>query len=155
MKLYCDMNVYNRCFDDQSQIRIRLETAAIEAIFALAEGRNLTLVWSFMLEYENSLNPHGDRREGVGLLSRLCSETVKPSPAIMALGRRIVKGSKLKPRDALHLACADNGRCDYLVTCDDGLVKIFHRKRSALKLNIKAVNPVEFIRREGEKYGKS
>ena len=42
MKLYCDMNVYNRCFDDQSQLRIRLETAAIEGIFALAEEEKLT-----------------------------------------------------------------------------------------------------------------
>jgi hypothetical protein len=59
------MNVYNRCFDDQNQLRIRLETAAIEGIFALAEGKRLALIWSFMLDYENSLNPHEDRKEGV------------------------------------------------------------------------------------------
>jgi hypothetical protein len=46
------MNVYNRCFDDQSQLRIRLETAAIEGIFELAEDEALELAWSFMLDYE-------------------------------------------------------------------------------------------------------
>ena len=68
MKLYCDINVYNRCFDDQSQLRIRLETAAIEGIFALAEEKKLTLAWSFVLDYENSLNPFEDRKEGGGVV---------------------------------------------------------------------------------------
>jgi hypothetical protein len=43
--------------DDQNQLRIRLETAAVEGIFELAEGGALELAWSFMLDYENSLNP--------------------------------------------------------------------------------------------------
>ena len=32
MKLYLDMNIYNRIFDDQNQIRIRFETMAIDII---------------------------------------------------------------------------------------------------------------------------
>ena len=66
------MNIYNRCFDDQSQLRIRLETAAIEGIFVLAEGGASELVWSFMLDYENSLNPQEERKEWAELLSGLC-----------------------------------------------------------------------------------
>jgi hypothetical protein len=66
------MNIYNRCFDDQSQLRIRLETAAIEGIFELAESGGLELVWSFMLDYENSLNPQEERKEWAELLSGLC-----------------------------------------------------------------------------------
>jgi len=34
---YLDMNIYNRPFDDQSQMRIRLETMAITMIFTLIE----------------------------------------------------------------------------------------------------------------------
>jgi hypothetical protein len=49
------MNIYNRCFDDQSQLRIRLETAAIEGIFEFAEAGVFELVWSFMLDYETAL----------------------------------------------------------------------------------------------------
>lgn len=143
------MNVYNRCFDDQSQIRIRLETAAIEGIFALTETGKLSISWSFMLEYENSLNPHENRREGAMLLSRLCIETIAPSPEITKLARKIAKGSRVKPRDALHLACAETARCDYFVTCDDTLIRNFRRNRSKLKLRVQPVNPVEFIRKEG------
>ncbi len=29
MRIYLDINIYNRPFDDQSQVRIRLETIAI------------------------------------------------------------------------------------------------------------------------------
>jgi len=104
LKLYCDMNVYNRCFDDQSQLRIRLETAAIEGIFALAEEEKLTLAWSFVLDYENSMNPFEDRKEGVELLSRLCTDTIIPSPAISKLASRIIGSARVRPRDALHLA---------------------------------------------------
>jgi hypothetical protein len=30
--------VYNRCFDEQNQLRIRLECTAIEGVYALAEA---------------------------------------------------------------------------------------------------------------------
>lgn len=155
MKLYCDMNVYNRCFDDQSQLRIRLETAAVEGVFALAESAKLSLVWSFMLEHENSLNPFENRREGVELLSRLCTDTIAPTPRTVRLAGRIMEGSRLKPRDALHLACAESAKCDYFVTCDDALIRALKTKGSVLRLKVKAVNPVEFIRREGEQHGES
>jgi len=148
------MNVFNRCFDDQSQLRIKLETAAVEGIFALAEQGKLTLAWSFMLDYENSLNPHEERREGALLLSGLCKDTINPSSKIVALARRIVGSSKVKPRDALHLACAEAGECDYFVTCDDDLISIFRRSRRQPDLKIRAINPVEFVRSEGAKYGK-
>jgi hypothetical protein len=65
------MNIYNRCFDDQSQLRIRLETGAIEGIFELAESGEVELVWSFMLDYENGLNPQEDRKEWAELLSQI------------------------------------------------------------------------------------
>ena len=81
MKLYCDTNVYNRCFDEQNQFRIRLECTAIEGIYALAESGVLKL-----LDYENSLSPHSDRKEWVELLSRMCTDTIAPSPQILTFG---------------------------------------------------------------------
>jgi predicted nucleic acid-binding protein len=152
LRLYCDMNIYNRCFDDQSQLRIRLETAAIEGIFELAEEGALEMRWSFILDYENSLNPHENRREWAELLSRLCTHTIAPSPRILGLARTLIKSVKIKPRDALHLACAEVGGCNYFVTCDDDFIRMFQRWRRP-KLRMKAINPVEFIRKEGESRG--
>ena len=112
MRLYCDMNIYNRCFDDQSQLRIRLETAAIEGIYEFVEGGAFELVWSFMLDYENSLNPYEDRKERVELSSRLCTHRISPSPRILASAGGLAKSVKIKPRDALHLARAEIGEAD-------------------------------------------
>ena len=44
MKLYFDMNIYNRIFDDQSQIRICFESMAIDILFELIEKGNYELV---------------------------------------------------------------------------------------------------------------
>ena len=48
--------------------------------------------------------------------------------------------------DALHIACAEFGKADFLVTCDDFLV----RKGNALKgeLKVRIVNLMEFVARE-------
>ena len=148
------MNIYNRCFDDQSQLRIRLETAAIEGILEFAEAGAFDLVWSFMLEYENSLNPHQDRKEWVELLSKLRTHRIGPSPRILKLARGLVNSAKIKPRDALHLACAETAKADYFVTCDDDLIRRFERRRQT-KFRVKAINPVEFIRKKGETHGES
>ena len=155
MKLYGDMNIYNRCFDDQNQLRIKLETAAIEGIFALAEAGKLTMVWSFMLDYENSLNPHQERKEGVKLLSQLCRDTIAPSSAILRRARSLIESSGVKPRDALHLACAENAECDYFITCDDALIGAFKKSKRGHGLKVVAINPVEFMRREGIRHGQS
>jgi predicted nucleic acid-binding protein len=145
--------VYNRCFDEQNQLRIRLECTAIEGIYALAEAARLQLIWSFMLDYENSLNPHADRKEWVELLSGLCTDTIAPSPQILPLARRLMKILRLKARDALHVACAQHGGCDFFITCDDTLIQRASRRARRSVLQLKVMNPVEFIRSEAQRYG--
>lgn len=154
MKVYCDTNVYNRCFDEQSQLRIRLECTAIEGIYAMVEAGRFELTWSFILDYENSLNPHADRKEWVELLSRLCAATIAPSPEILALAQRLIKVNRLNPRDALHVACAQVAECGYFITCDDRLVRRASSGGRRSNLQIQIVNPVDFIRRESGRYGK-
>jgi len=56
-KLKLDNCSFNRPFDDQNQIRISIETEAkIYIQEQIIKGR-LALVWSYMLDYENSANP--------------------------------------------------------------------------------------------------
>lgn len=45
MHIYLDMNIYNRVFDDQSQLRIKFETMAIDIIFELIEKEQYQLCW--------------------------------------------------------------------------------------------------------------
>jgi hypothetical protein len=58
VKLYLDMNIYNRIFDDQNQIKIKFETMAIGIILELVEKGIHKLAWSFMLMDENCGNPY-------------------------------------------------------------------------------------------------
>ena len=53
MKIYLDNCCYNRPFDDQSQMKIHLETQAKLYIQAKIKEGIYDLVWSYILDYEN------------------------------------------------------------------------------------------------------
>lgn len=139
--VYLDMNIYNRPFDDQSQVRVRLETIAVFEILQMVKFGSLSLVWSFMLEYENSLNPYDDIRMEIERFSSLASQNVKASEDIRKAARQYEEKG-IKPRDALHIACAVRSSADYFLSCDDKIVK----KAGTLGVNFRVINPVDFVR---------
>jgi len=62
MKIYLDICCFNRPFDNQSQTRIRLESEAkLRIQDDILEGK-FQLVWSYILDAENSENPFQERR---------------------------------------------------------------------------------------------
>jgi hypothetical protein len=62
MKIYLDNCCFNRPFDDQSQIRIRLEAEAKLKIQEEVQSGKFQLVWSYILDYENNKNPYQERK---------------------------------------------------------------------------------------------
>ena len=56
MRIYLDNCSYNRPYDDQSQIRIYLETQAKLHIQDMIRKGDLELVTSYVLDYENDRN---------------------------------------------------------------------------------------------------
>lgn len=153
MEIYLDMNVYNRMFDDQTQLRIRFESMAIDIIFELIEKEQYNLSWSFILEYENDKNPFINRRDYIKSLSELCNSEIGPCEEIRNIARDIMENSNVKSKDALHLACAVYKRADYFITCDDKFVKTINKNKDKL-INIlgktKLFNPIDFLRMEVE-----
>jgi predicted nucleic acid-binding protein len=143
--LYLDMNVYKRPFDDQRQMRIRLETVAITMIFALIEADHFSSRWSFVLDYENSRDPVLERRDFVRYLARCCESTVEPDESIRELARRLSETYQIRGRDALHLASAELSGCDHLVTCDDRLARQGRRLTEQGVLTVQVINPVDFL----------
>ena len=140
-KIYLDMNIYNRPFDDQVQVRIRLETIAIFSVLQRIKEGEFSLLWSFMIDYENSLNPdNNDVRQEIEMASALANETVVPDDFIIAKAREF-ETIGIRPRDAIHLACALKGEAEYFLTCDNKLIK----KSSELGINLKIMNPLKFI----------
>ena len=139
------MNIYNRAFDDQRQMRIRLETVAITMIFALIDDGQLSARWSFVLDYENSRDPVPERREFAQYLSRCCETTIEPGESIREFARRLSEIHQIRGRDALHVAIAEVSRCDYLITCDDRLVRQGQRLREQGLISVRVINPVDFV----------
>src|SRR3990172_9746133 len=120
MRLYLDLNCFNRPFDDQSQERIRMETEAILSILnRVVEGRD-HLVWSEALTFENSQHPKLDRAAEIALWQRRAPETVMISAEI-AQRARAISMAGVPALDAIHIASAEVGMADVLLTCDDDL----------------------------------
>ena len=99
------MCVYNRPFDDQSDLRVKLETVACQMIFEKIQMSEIELTWSFMFAFENELNPFTDRRSEISLISILATNIVKPNQDILAKAEEVERCG-IKGNDAVHLACA-------------------------------------------------
>lgn len=65
MRVYLDMCYYNRPYDDQSQIKVSLETQAKLHIQDQIQKKQLELVASYMLRYECGQNPYEMRRRAI------------------------------------------------------------------------------------------
>jgi len=138
MRLYLDNCCYNRPFDDQTQLKISLEAQAKLAVQYMILNDKHTLVWSYMLEYENSQNPFDIRKDSIIKWKELSETEVLENERILQVAESLLKKG-IKAKDAIHIACAYEAECDYFLTTDIGILK----KKIDI---IKVVNPIDFIR---------
>lgn len=61
MRLYLDNCMFNRPYDDQTHILIRLEAEAKLQIQQLIRDGQHQLIWSYIIDYENAKNPYVER----------------------------------------------------------------------------------------------
>ena len=122
MRVYLDNCTFNRPFDDQTQIRIRLETEAKLYIQERIRDGTLELVWSYILDYENLANPFEERRNIIQNWKASAFIDVDAGIEILAKANTL-REIGLRNKDALHLACAIAAKCDYFVTTDDVILK--------------------------------
>jgi len=140
MKIYLDNCCFNRPFDDQSQLRILLESEAKLRIQENIRSGTFELVWSYILDYENSKNPFRERREQIIKWRTYSDEDVEESEEVLNIAVMIMKYG-IKKLDSLHLACAIKANTDYFLTTDDGVIK-----KATLIKNIQIVDPIDFIK---------
>lgn len=138
LRLYLDTSVYNRPFDDQTQPRIWLETLAFVVVLQMIEAGEADLVSSSVLEYENSRNPFPVRQRWVDRCSRLASHYQEVDKSIQQRALKL-ENEGLKAIDALHIACAEAATCDYLLTCDDRMIRRYQQAK------MQVINPVDFV----------
>ena len=140
MRVYLDNCTFNRPFDDQTQIRIRLETEAKLYIQEKIQDGALELAWSYILDYENLANPFEERRRVIQNWKARASIDVDANLEILTKAN-ILREIGLRNKDALHLACSIAAKCDYFVTTDDTIL----RKTISFE-EVKVIDPLDFIR---------
>lgn len=139
MLIYLDNCCFNRPFDDQAQLRIWLETQAkLDIQHRIQEGK-LQLAWSYILDYENQANPFPERRQAISRWKRRAVIDVSATPELLGHALSIAQEG-IRPKDALHIACAVVAGCTFFVTTDDGVL----RKAQSLHM-IRVVSPVQFV----------
>jgi predicted nucleic acid-binding protein len=131
--------MFNRPFDDQKHIRIRLETEAKLYIQGQIKKKEIELIWSYILDFENLQNPHDERRIAIEKWKLLAFIDITETKEILESAKGLSQYN-IKPKDALHVASALSGSADYFLTTDDKLLSAI--KRSNM---ITVLNPTEYI----------
>lgn len=108
MRIYLDMCCFNRPYDDQSQIRISLESQAKLRIQELIRDNELHLVTSYILQHENNRNPYEGRRKRIDSFARKNSMDYIGTDQMRKVESlaESIKSTGVKDKDALHIACA-------------------------------------------------
>ena len=140
MLIYLDLCCFNRPFDDQGQLIVRLQTEAKLHVQAMIQNGVLTLAWSAIIDLENAANPDRERRKVVAQWqSRACvdiSTTQQVENIAEALSRKGVKAM-----DSLHVASAITANAAYFLTTDKAL-----SRKMAGHHQIRVVDPIDFVR---------
>ena len=139
MRVYLDNCCYNRPFDDQSQVKVRVETISKLAVQLMMATKRVEYVWSSTLDYELSKNPVPKRK---ATISRWRSGAVEYVTASEVVGQRAkeLEDAGLGAQDALHVASAEQAGCDWFLTTDKGILK-----RASVSTEMRIANPTTFI----------
>ena len=139
IKIYLDNCTYNRPFDDQTQIRIALETEAKRHIQRLIVEKAIDLMYSYVNRLENNDNPFTTRKNSINKFFNEASFYLNSSHAeIVEKKAAVIMQSGILTRDALHIACALEGGCNYFITTDKPLLKHTHS-------DIVVCSPIQFL----------
>jgi len=140
MKVYLDNCCFNRPFDDQSQIRIRLESEAkLRIQDDILEGR-IRFVWSYILGAENVANPFEERERAIREWKRHAVVDIKEDSGLLKKAKDLNEKG-LRSKDALHIACAISAGCKYFLTTDDSILS-----KNELIDEITITDPFGFIK---------
>ena len=139
MRVYLDNCCYNRPFDSQDQLRIRLETEAKLAIQRQMRLGILEYVWSDMLANEVEESKFWERKEKIApWVIGAC--VYVPTTVDIEARAEDFKALGIKASDAIHLASAVSADCDWFFTVDDGILKKVDRIGM-----MRVANPLEYI----------
>ncbi len=141
MTVYLDTCSIQRPFDDQSQLRVAMESEAVLRVIQLVEQGDLNLLASETLRIETEQNPHSRRRRFAFGVLALATRFVETDSQIESRARQY-EDIGLRPFDALHLSSAVEAEADVFCTTDDQLLR---RRSEAETERTQVVPPVALI----------
>jgi len=97
------------------------------------------LVWSYMLDFENSNNPNEIISSAISKWKTLCCCDIIESEQLLRNAQAITEYG-IDSKDAIHIASAIEGTAQYFFTTDNDIIK----RRNYIK-EIKILNPVQFF----------
>jgi predicted nucleic acid-binding protein len=126
--IYLDVCALCRPFDDQTQLRVRLETDAIQLILSHVRSGQLTLMVSPAHDVEIGAIDELAEQEHLTALLRQSGQRVEFDPKRTRRRAEQLSSVGLGPADAAHLAFAEEAQASF-ITCDDRLLRQCKRAR--------------------------
>ena len=140
MLIYLDNCCYNRPYDNMENKIVLREAQAKLKVQEMIKNHEIELVISFMLKYENSINPYAIRKDSIeefmdeyGSVYVSVSDENKIHETICDIMK-----TGIRYNDACHVACAIRAGADFFLTTDKRLLKYKTNK-------VKMMNPIDFI----------
>jgi hypothetical protein len=97
MRLYIDLNCFNRPFDDQRQERVCHETEAVLSILRRIIDGNDSLVWSWALTFENEKHPMPDRRDEIALWEGRAERSISLNNGVKERAKQLTLAKAFPP----------------------------------------------------------
>jgi predicted nucleic acid-binding protein len=140
IKVYLDNCCFNRPFDDQTHLRIKIESEAKLKIQAEIHAGRLSLIWSYILDAENTANPFEERKTAIENWKNNAIIDINENSEIIDSAIALTKIG-LRSKDALHIACAISANCNYFITTDDAILN-----KNSMIDNLTIIDPFGFIK---------
>jgi len=142
--------VYCRPLDDRSERRVRLESQAFMEIADVALRGDIIIVSSDYVKFEiEQIFDPLKRKDVKGFERTLSLANVTSNEQVVGLARMFSGECGLNSLDALHVSAACLGDADFLLTCDDEILRreVCVEKLAAEKgYRLKVRSPVNYVK---------
>ena len=140
LKIYLDSCCFNRPFDALSQDLVRLECEAVLAIINKCEAGVWDVFESDVLDDEFDRMTNLTKKQKIMELYSSSSLYIEINDEIISRAKEFHK-LNIKPFDALHLASAEYGGADILLTTDKKFINI----AAVSNAKVKVLNPAIWL----------
>lgn len=142
--------MYCRPLDDRSERRVRLESQAFMEIADVALRGDIIIVSSDYVKFEiEQIFDPLKRKDVKGFERTLSLANVTSNEQVVGLARMFSGECGLNSLDALHVSAACLGDADFLLTCDDEILRreVCVEKLAAEKgYRLKVRSPVNYVK---------